>query len=461
MRPTLLALVLASSVPVVLSYGCAVEPDDPRTHERVDKGDEAIIGGTLDTQNQAVVWLYDEGSGSACSGTVIGKNGSIAWVLTAGHCNGMDYAIQANDFTDCFGMGNPGCLGVFSVTMDTPHPSWDGDPGNGFDFRILQVTGAAGASVIPPASNPDGISIGTAVEVSGFGMTYFGDQNNSERRHVTETVEDLYSNFIFADQNDGTGSCQGDSGGPMIYNGTVVGVTSFGDQTCADYGGYGRVQAVYTNWIAPIIGAPVMPNCDDCFQSAIQPAGACGPTWSACLNNQDCLDLLACFDTCSTQACYNTCAGQHPTGTDLYVATIDCACAACATECADECQSSSTSTGPGPGAGPTTGVSVGTGAGGAAGAGGNGGVGGSTGEGAAPSSGSGKNDDDDGDDEGQVIDSCACSAPGEPRSAAAGWLGLGAAALVAARLARTRRLGRAGAGGARRRDGGCPSAPVS
>ncbi len=251
MRRTLLLLGFISALPFV-SPGCAVE-DVGGGVEDVARGADAIIGGTSDTGNQAVVWVYNENGGSSCSGTIIGTSGSTGYVLTAAHCEGMTVVVQANDFTDCFNQGNPGCLGVWTVTNDTPHPSWNGDPGNGYDFRILQISNAAGAPVIPASSN-DGLSVGTAVEVSGFGATFAGDQNNSLRRHVTENVAELYSNAIVAYQNDGTGSCSGDSGGPVLYNGTVVGVTSFGDANCTQYGAYGRVEFVYASFIAPIVG---------------------------------------------------------------------------------------------------------------------------------------------------------------------------------------------------------------
>jgi hypothetical protein len=39
-------------------------------------------------------------------------------------------------------------------------------------------------------------------EASGYGLT--GNGETTHRRHVTETVGDLYDSFIVADQTDGT-----------------------------------------------------------------------------------------------------------------------------------------------------------------------------------------------------------------------------------------------------------------
>ncbi len=428
------AAVLSSTA--LLPLACNVEqPELPK--ENVAKDDDAIIGGTLDTTNKAVMWVYNENQGASCTGTMIAKNGSTGYVLTAGHCEGMTVVIQADDYQDCFDNNNPGCEGVYFVQQDTPHPNWNGDAGDGYDFRILRVNGATNAPVVPAAQNPDGISNGLAVEVSGYGVTE-NNNNNHVRRHVTETIQDYDALLIIADQNDGTGSCSGDSGGPVFHNGHVVGVTSFGDQNCADYGAYGRVQAVYATWIAGVIGQVVQPTCDDCFLDAQN--NACSGASDACFNNQDCVDLNQCFGGCNgNQTCLQNCVDAHPTGWSLYSALIDCGCNACATECADECRGSSSTTTSGPGPQTSTSQIASSSAG-------MGGFGeGGSGEGAADSTGSGskkkkKDDDDDDDDETQTIDTCACATPGSPASGStSGLLGLAGLGALAGVLARRRR----------------------
>ncbi len=435
MRRILLAVASCSPL-LLLPVACSVEqsPDEPQGEERVAESDDSIIGGTADTTHKAVMWLYDEDQGGSCSGTVIAKNGSTAWVLTAGHCSGIDYVIQANNYESCFNNNDPNCEGIYAVTADQAHPSWNGDAGNGYDFRILTISGAANAPVIPAAQNPDGLSPGSPIEAVGYGIT---PNNNSIRRHVTETVDELYGNppLIMADQTDGTGSCSGDSGGPVLFNGTVVGVTSFGDQNCTQYGAYGRVQAVYSTWIAGIIGGVVMPNCDDCFNSATQPNGACGSQYTACGNNQDCVDFATCINACTTDSCIQGCVNAHPTGYDFYVAIIDCGCSACASECADECggSSSTTTTGAGPG---STGATSGAGGDGVGGAGdGGAGEGGSTSSGGKKK----KKKSTDDADEDTTSSSCAVATVGSQRSDGYGLLGLGGIGLLAGILRRRRR----------------------
>ena len=142
MRKVVLAGSALFSTVLLAITGCEVE--ESRPVEAVVESEAAIVGGTPDTTHSAVVALFDQDQGSACSGTIIAKSGGTAWILTAGHCEGMDFALQADDSEDCFQQNNQ-CEAVYQVVNDTPHPNWNGDPGQGYDFRVLQISGAAGA----------------------------------------------------------------------------------------------------------------------------------------------------------------------------------------------------------------------------------------------------------------------------------------------------------------------------
>lgn len=216
---------------------------------------EQIINGTPDTTSKAVVWLFDEQSGSSCTGTIIKVDGNTGYVLTAAHCNNMDYVVVADDYEDCFGQGNSGCEAVFEVTQQIYHPNYNNnDPGQGYDFSLIRFTGAAGwPYYIPAAQNPDGLQQGARVDIIGYGQTESG--NNSLRKHKVTSVVEL-AGLMFAHVST---VCFGDSGGPAIYNGAVVGVSSFvTDDSCMDYGVSGRVRSVYSDWIEPFTG-PSMP----------------------------------------------------------------------------------------------------------------------------------------------------------------------------------------------------------
>ncbi len=234
---------------------CQAESPSGLDDDAVGYTEEEIINGTPDTTSKAVVWLFDEGSGASCTGTIIKVDGNTGYVLTAAHCNNMDYAIVANDYEDCFSQGNPGCEAVFQVTQQIYHPNYNSnDPGQGYDFSLIRLSGTQGWPYwIPAAQAADGLSQGVTVDIIGYGQTESG--NNSLRKHKNTSVVDI-AGLLFAHVST---VCFGDSGGPAVYNGAVVGVSSFvTDDSCMDYGVSGRVRAVYADWIEPFTG-PTMP----------------------------------------------------------------------------------------------------------------------------------------------------------------------------------------------------------
>jgi MYXO-CTERM domain-containing protein len=404
-----------------------LDPDVDSTHEE-------IFGGAVDTANnyRAVVWLYDENGGFSCSGTIIASNGSTAYVLTAGHCTNMTVAAIARDYYDC--PQGPGCEAVFSVVPGSQvvHPSYDNNnPQNGYDFSLLRISGASGVPVIPAASSPDGLSVGASAVQVGFGKTQ-SDPMNSERRFVTVDVDQIYGQppLIYHNQTDGKGTCSGDSGGPTIFNGHVVGVTSFGDEFCATDGYSGRVSAVYNGFIAPYINAPVTETCDTCFADEVnQPAGQCYANVEACLNDTACSALVDCLNPCTTDACVQACANASTAAAiGKYNAIFDCACTACSTLCAAECANPTTSSGTGS-TGPG-GLTTSNGSGGASGAGG--------------ASGSGGDSSASGNADGETAttrsaQNCNCATPGAPAGSPYAALGLAGAALAMGAMRRRRR----------------------
>jgi MYXO-CTERM domain-containing protein len=423
MRPFVLRTGLAS-LTLALS-ACAAEEPSSSVDEPTESSQEAIVGGSVEPGLDAVVALFSN-SGGVCSGTIIAKNGSTGYVLTAAHCENMDFVIQADDYNDCFGQGNSECQAVYEVAEQIYHPQYNNNaPENGYDFSLIRFTGAnASTPVIPAAQPSDGVSgSSSGLLAVGYGITSGVTQaNNSLRRSVSFDVDQLTSIFIVDDQTDGKGSCSGDSGGPALFNNAVVGVVSFGDQNCTQIGAYGRVQAVYNNFIAPFIGGMSPPEtCDSCFDSEVNsPGGACASTVEACFNDTSCAALVDCVQNCTTDACVQGCAEQHANGVAKYNAIFECWCQACADVCTAECGGSSTSattsTGSGAGNGTTTGAGGSTGDGGATGDGGNGG-----------------SDGGDGGGETTTVTECACSTPGARGAspfAVAGALGLALGALA-------------------------------
>lgn len=399
--------------------------DNGKKGEPTQQSQEPIYGGSNDGTDDAVMFLYSN-QGYACTGTLIAKNGNIGYVLTAGHCAGMDYVIQADNL-NCLNSNPPTCENIWAIDDQVVNPNFNENLiDNGYDFSMIRFTGASSAPApVPAASGNDGVGVGTQVNLVGYGVTEFGDTNF--RMHVNMPVNEVFSNFLGFDQTGGQGTCSGDSGGPAIYNGKVVGVTSFGDQNCAQFGYSGRVSFVYNDFIAPYIGAPVEETCNTCSAAAQGSGGACGSQTNACFNNAECGALVDCVNPCTTQSCVDNCYAAHPNGAAALDALIGCICDACAIcDCGATTNTVTTV---------TTGSSMNTG--GTNGSGGNANAGGGTAsDGGSPNEGGGSAQSSDG---GTTDDGCGCVMVGSASAARDPWAGLAGLAFVAGAVARRRR----------------------
>jgi MYXO-CTERM domain-containing protein len=333
----------------------AAPPEEARTERR----EEPIVYGTLDTTNDSAV--YVQLSNSACTGTIVAKDGNVGYVLTAAHCvwnfNTHQPISQASmqniQVYQADNLNNP--QDVFFVTGGAVHPSYNEEV---FDFAMLTIANVDANTpmtpVIPPAQ--DTIGDGDQVEHSGYGLTENGSTN--ARRKGTNTITSCADIFgpngaqmdtialCYFEGNGTPGPCSGDSGGPAFatVGGTkyVVGVTSFGDQDCEQFGVSGRASAAY-DFIQTYIGngGSGTLTCDQCTQASTTGNGACTGAIDACLAQtgaSGCNTLITCLNGCSTQACIDGCAGAaSQSAIDLYSGIFTCICDdGCAVECAND-----------------------------------------------------------------------------------------------------------------------------
>ncbi|MFH2005415.1 MAG: S1 family peptidase [bacterium] len=320
-------------VAVVLgAVGCLPgDTEDPT----VDTQQSAIINGNLDTTHQAVVFVWSPPGG--CSGTIIERIGSDAWVLTAAHCvtpNAPVAVIQGDDRTS-------GSAIQYAVAAHMAHPSYGG-AGGLYDFGMIRITGAGASTPVIPPMTPaqDSLAAGTLVRHVGYGLISYPNGSTTERHETTNTINSVSTSYFDYNQPN-SGPCSGDSGGPGLTIGgqeVVAGVISGGDGTCSGWGVSGRVSAVYNSFILPYInGTPIVPTCNECFTGATTGSGACMAQVNACFGNTDCDALVSCINACTTQGCYQTCVSAHPTGYAIYLTIFDCTCdTACASECAGD-----------------------------------------------------------------------------------------------------------------------------
>jgi hypothetical protein len=155
---------------------CEVEDSNVMNTRPRDTVESEIFGGQVDTTHDAVVYL--EGGGS-CTGTIITAKNGVGWVLTAGHCDTIDYIIIGDDL-QAYDV-------AFNVVQDVPHPQWSGDAGNGYDFRLLRFSYSGGDPPVIPAATGDAGLVGQTVTHVGYGLTENGSTN--KRRAVNSSTK--------------------------------------------------------------------------------------------------------------------------------------------------------------------------------------------------------------------------------------------------------------------------------
>ncbi len=218
-----------------------------------------ILGGTPTTVGQFPTVVAIEVGGGLCTGTLVTKD----WVLTAAHCVtpsvlGLSSQAQVTSSVRVhFDTVNIGTTqGMVVTASDTiPDPMFNVNNLGSHDSGLIKLSSPVTTmQPVPINFDPAKAPVGVMVTMVGFGATATGGGGQVGVEHVVQQTsiactpgEGTDANLLCFSQVDGKGKCEGDSGGPsfaMVNGGMLeVGITSFGDQSCAQFGADTRVDA--------------------------------------------------------------------------------------------------------------------------------------------------------------------------------------------------------------------------
>ncbi len=232
--------------------GCVgVEETSP-----LGQSESTIVGGAAETGYASVGAFVEDGE-TFCTGTLV----SPTVIVTAAHCVEEIRSVRGLSFF--FGADTNRPSRGASIPLASVHPHPDYRTNEDADIAVVILESAS--SVTPmalPSTNMSAAWKGRDLLFIGYGITSATTDAAGEKRSVEIPITDV-NPLTFRYSGRGVNTCNGDSGGPALAQqagkNELVGVTSWGDEDCREFGVNTRVDP-YLAWIRSFMNGTPPPT---------------------------------------------------------------------------------------------------------------------------------------------------------------------------------------------------------
>lgn len=256
------------SLPLALTTLAALASCAPteRAAERTGSAKSAVIGGTPDAGDPAIVllaaWPADQTVLDLCTATLVAPT----MLLTAAHCvdphthPGYQFGVFVGPDANAYPTASTLIPKLLPIAAFHVHPDYDRDPPFTADVALVELAAPLDVTPLPVSfTAPTDDDVGAPARIVGYGQTVY-EQPNAAKYSADTVLAAIDPGDTITVGELARRTCIGDSGGPALMdrNGveTVVGVNSYTDLAgCLEPAHYRRTD-LYAAFLADYVPVP-------------------------------------------------------------------------------------------------------------------------------------------------------------------------------------------------------------